>query len=76
MSGLVTDADVLPARRMGRLRRLALRFSGGGPSGRSTCGVAFERSLVPMLVVFLLAGIVLGVVQVVEYVAPFVYTMF
>ncbi len=32
--------------------------------------------LVPMLVVFLLAGILLGFLQVLEYVAPFVYTMF
>ena len=75
MSGLVTDADVLPARRMGRLRRLALRFSVLGE-----LFAALTRNgrlwLVPMLVVFLLAGIVLGVVQVVEYVAPFVYTMF
>lgn len=32
--------------------------------------------LVPMVVVFVLAGLLLGVVQVLEYVAPFVYTMF
>ncbi len=69
------NADVLPVRRVGRLRRVALRFAVLGE-----LFVSLSRNgrlwLVPMLVVFLLAGIVLGVVQVVEYVAPFVYTMF
>ncbi len=32
--------------------------------------------LVPMVGVLLLGGVVMGVVQVVEYAAPFVYTIF
>lgn len=71
----VLPTDVLPTRRVGRLRRIALRFSVLGE-----LFAALARNgrlwLVPMLVVFVLAAILLGVVQVVEYVAPFVYTMF
>jgi len=32
--------------------------------------------LVPMVGVLLLGGVVMGVVQVIEYAAPFVYTIF
>jgi len=72
---VLDDTDVLPTRRVGRLRRLAMRFAVLGElfGALSRNGRLW---LVPMLVVFLLTGIVLGVVQVVEYVAPFVYTMF
>lgn len=64
-----------PLRRLGRLERIVMRLSVVAELCRS-----FVRSgrfwLVPMVVVFVLAGLLLGVVQVLEYVAPFVYTMF
>lgn len=62
-------------RRPGFFRRLALRFG----VLAELAGLARRTGrywLLPMVVVFLLAGVLLGVVQVLEYVAPFVYTMF
>ncbi len=65
----------LPRRRIGRLGRIGMRFRVLGELLRS-----FVRNgrywLAPMVVVFVLAGLLLGLVQVLEYVAPFVYTMF
>lgn len=64
-----------PVRRSGPLRRWALRLGIAAELLRFLARTG-RFWLLPMMVVFLLAAIVLGAVQVLEYVAPFVYTMF
>lgn len=69
------DVTVFPIQRVSRLQRWKLRVAVLLELFRSLIRGG-RLWLVPMLVIFLLAGVLLGVVQVIEYVAPFVYTMF
>ena len=60
---------------MNVLARLATRFSTVGELFVMVMGGS-RLWLLPMFVVFALAAVLLAVVQVLEYVAPFVYTVF
>jgi|GEM_PF-1073355 len=73
----VADAPAAPRKRrrlsfFGRLRRRVAAISGLFGQLRRTG----RWWLVPMVVIFLAAAAVLVVVQVIEYAAPFVYTLF
>lgn len=60
---------------LGFSRSIALRFE----AGRELATLLIENGrwwLIPMLGVLLLASLLLVVVQAIEYVAPFVYTIF
>ncbi|MCC6621571.1 MAG: hypothetical protein IT385_09980 [Deltaproteobacteria bacterium] len=63
-----------PKRRR-RARGLRARLSTLVDLGRHFSGTR-RLFLLPMIVIFLLAAVALVVIQIVEYAAPFVYTLF